>query len=186
MNYKEEPKMQFTQWDSMSTRISNKKIKLVKNGNNSLKVESSGKYGFIIFPLIILISIVATLIGTDYVLEFGFKNYIGLTFFLAIVGVAMYLIHKFSFQPSIFDFDNKIYHYGNHQELNLNDIKGIQLLTHHHAVTGNYRIRFEINLVKSDGDRLHLYNNAKYQLILKQADIISKNLNVEIWDATND
>ena len=186
MNYQENPEMQFTQWDSMSTVVSTTKIKLVKNENNSLKIEASGKYRFIIFPLIILVLTVTTLIVTDSALEFGFKNYFGLIFGLAIFGGVIYIIQNFGFKPSIFDFDNKIYYHGNNHKLDINNIKGIQILTHHHTVSGNYKIRFEINLVKSNGDRLHLFNNSKYQLISKQAGILSEKLNVEIWDATND
>lgn len=177
--------MQFTQWESMSRGVSNSKIKLMKKGANSLGVESSGKYKFIIFPSIILILVVSALIATGSALEFGLKNYVGLAFFIGITGAVIYFVHKLSFKQSTFDFNTMTYHDGSQQKLNLNDVKGIQILTHHHMVQGNYRIRFEINLVKSNGERLHLFNNSKYQLIQKQAAILSNKLNVEVWDATS-
>ncbi len=102
------------------------------------------------------------------------------------MGFGISFIQKFGFKSSVFDFDKRIYYFNDNHELSFNEIKGIQILTYHHTVSGHYRIRFEINLVKLNGERLHLYNNSEYKLILNQAEMLSERMGVELWDATND
>lgn len=184
MNFEDQKDFQFTQWESMSKSVSTNTIKLVEQRDNTIKVDVAGKYKFIIIPSIIFSAIIALLIVTESAGEFGFRNYVGLLFGVSIFGGVIYFIQNFSFKPSLFDFNNKTYHYKNQQQLNLNEVMGVQILPHHHTVSGNYKIRFEINLIKSNGERLHLYNNSSYRLIEKQADLLSQKLNVEVWDAT--
>ncbi len=186
MDYKKNAEMQFTEWEPMSQMISSQKIKLVKTGNNCLKTKKSGNYLFIVFPMIILIFLFSILIITDTWADFGIKNYFGVTFFVVLFGTGLFLFNKFGFKTSIFDFDNRIYYFNDNDELPLDEIKGIQILTYHHTIPGNYKIKFEINLVKLNGERLHLYNNSKYQLIKRQAEILADKIGVEVWDATNE
>ncbi len=179
--------MQFTQWESMSNTISSKKIKLVKTGNNCLKTEKAGKYAFIIFLLFFFIPLILVLIITDNVSEFGLKNFLGFSVFVVIFGFGISFIQKFGFKSSVFDFDKRICYFNDNQALSFSEIKGIQILTYHHPGSGQgNRIRFEINLVKLNGERLHLYNNSDYKLLLNQAEILSERMGVELWDATND
>ncbi len=184
MDYKENPDMQFTQWESMSQMVSSRKIKLVKAGNNCMKVEPASSYIFIIFPFIMLIFLFVVLTVTDSVSAFGIKNFIGFAVFIVILGFGISFVQKFGFKPAIFDFDKRIYSFNDNQELSFDEIKGIQILTYHHDMPGNYKIRFEINLVKLSGERVHLYNNSKYELIVKQAETLAEKIGVELWDAT--
>ncbi len=103
-----------------------------------------------------------------------------------LAGAAIYFINEaLGFKPAIFDFKNKIYYYGGNQKHNIEDVVGIQILTYHQSRgTENYRIAFEINLVKLNGERFNFYNNGDYQLIVKLADIIAEKLDIDVWDET--
>lgn len=176
--------MEFTGMEPLSKSVTSQKIVFKKQSDGLYKTELSGKYNHIIFPSIVFAIIIGILIGTETITRFGVKNYFGLVVFIFLFGAIIYFIQKIGFKPSCFDFKNKKYHYGNQQELDLNDVLAVQVLTYHHTVSGNYKIRFELNLILLNGERIHLFNNANYQLVCQQAKLISQNLDVEVMDAT--
>ena len=184
MQYQEDPNMQFTEWDSMSKTVSTEKIKLIEVDNNKLKTVSSGQYYYIIFPLVILVSFTGLLIAIDAVSEFTINDYFKFVLFLCFVSGVLYLFFNKWSKNILFDFINMKYLINAKVEGDLNNIKAIQVLTHHHSNSGNYKIRFELNIVKASGERIHLFNNSNYEMVIKQAELLAQKLNVIVWDAS--
>ncbi len=169
----------------LSKGISSQKVKLKKRGNNCLESQLSGRFHFIIIPLIVLTIVLGALYAAGALANFGFKNYFGLIVFLLILSLLLRFLHKKQHKKIFFDLQNKSYSIGDQTSRDTSDILGIQLLTYHHPVSGHYRIRFELNLCMKDGSRIHLFNNSSYQLASRQAQQIASALSVELWDETN-
>ncbi len=169
-----------------------RKIKFKQIGNDLLKLETANKYAFIRVPILITIIIALVLLAAEkfadlnIVSQLNYKAYLALITLPLLMGAAIYFINEsLGFKPATFDFKKKIYYYGGNQKYNIEDIVGIQILTYHQSRgTENYRIAFELNLVKLNGERFNFYNNGNYQLIVKLADIIAKKLDIDVWDET--
>ncbi len=185
MIFSQEDKEGLSSLNPLSKGISSQKVKLKKRGKNYLESQLSGRFHFIIIPLIVLTIVMGALYAAGALVNFGFKNYFGLIIFLLILSLLLRFLHKKQHKKIFFDLQNKSYSIGGQASRETSDILGIQLLTYQHPVSGHYRIRFELNLCMKDGSRIHLFNNSSYQLASRQAQQIASALSVELWDETN-
>lgn len=173
------------QTEPLSSGISSSKISVKETEPGLFVTLSSGRYNYVIIPAIILTVIISLLIATGAYAQVAIKDFAGIIAMVGIFGGFFYFFQNFLFQQFEFNTNNNTILKNKQQIAATKEVKAIQIVTYHHQVSGNYKIRFEINLVKENGDRIYVFNNSNFEHTVKQAQKLAKILNAEIIDLTS-
>lgn len=173
------------QTEPLSNSTSSAKISVKEIEPGKFITQSSGRYNFIIFPALILGFIIGPIITFGGFSHLSAKDLVNIVFIVAIFGAVIYFFQNFMFQQFEFDINNNSILKNKHPIASISDIKELQLLTYH-KLSGNNRIRFEINLVKNNNERICLFNNSNFEYTSKQARKLANALKTDIIDLTSE